>query len=606
MFIPNAPKADYRFRAKLGDTFERTLTSFALTRNVATIVRTGSADPATMITITCHDFVDVGDANVDAENWYSITTPWGSYSTTPLSGWDSSMECRLEIDQAQVRTSDCVEFSFEFDEMRFYVQDPDTGEFDLVHTIAGNSITPASGFDRRYCTVAHSALVFMNPGFVVGSAAPSCDTSERDIRSISDSENPCVGGWQIKVDGNWTSRPVQTKHTHQAVPPPVEHEECEGIELNCETRVPLKGFVVDDEEQSWHIEYYPSTHLWLEYGTTYTVTCSCKRNGIPCGIPWIWDYRDREFWYYQYTSEIWSAPTNAGLFDHVFTTGSNRYCCGMSPPPEEVVDGPNDETFNITYAATFETLSGSWSDEVCYELVQLGACCPPANEGDVIDPPEYPCYQDGSCCVYEAFRQVEWETALCGEDSPELVNNYHQETYKAVVDSNGYIQVYRKIGSTTFWEGISQVTDHTNGINPVLFLTPQKHLGIMYGTGSGLVERYSYDRGVTWSDEEVAILNGAYPEVRVSGTGGILRMAYVGSDKTLRGTYQGPGDTAQSAVFNAQFHNGTSLEDLELADSAFGLDAAPSGLWLGAFIVFGETSTSDWFSADNGRTWTRI
>lgn len=604
MFIPNAPKADYRYRAKLGDTFTRTITGIAVTRNVSTIVRTGSADPATMITITCHDFVDVGDANVDAENWYSISTPWGNYATTPLSGWDSSMECRLEIDQGQVLTSDCIEFSFTFEEMRFYVQDPDTGEFDLVYTIAGNSINPSSGFDRRYCSAAHSALVFTNPEFINGTNPP-CETLEHDVRSISNEANPCIGGWQIKVDGVWTSQPVQTKHTHQAVPAPVEVEECAGIELDCETEVPLDGFLIDDILQSWHIEYYPKVHLWLDYGDTYQVSCSCKRNGIPCGIPWIFEFRDKEFWFYRYTAEIWSAPTYAGLFDHLFTTASNRYCCGVSPPPEGVTDGPNSEEFPITYAATFETLSGTWSDVVCSTLFQLGSCCA-INEGDVLDPPEYPCYQEGSCCTYIASRNVQWDTALCGETDPDIVINTPQETYKAVKSSDGHIRVYRKIGGTTFWEGISQVTSHTNGINPVLFLTPEKHLGIMYGTGSGLVERYSFDRGRTWSSEVVAILNGAYPEVRVNGKGGILRMAYVGADKTLRGTYQAQGDTAQSAVFNAQYHDGTGLEDLELADAAFGLDASPDGLWLGAFVIFGETSTSDWFSADNGRTWTRI
>lgn len=602
MFIPNAPKADYIYRAKLGDLFTRSNDAFGMYNTFSTIVRTGSSDPATWISISCYNGVAPGDIDADAENKYILETPWGDYTSTVVPGWDSSMECRLEIDQAKVTTSDCEEFRFEFDEIRFYIPDGEGG-FDLVHTIAGNSINPPTGFDRRYCTVAHTNLRFFNPTFIIGSNAPDCSTAAFENSSVSNTLVPCVGGWKI----NGTAQLVVVP-TPPTVPAPVDHEGCPD-DLDCETKVAMQGFLVHPTELSWHIELYPAIMHFLQYGATQEIRCVCTRGGIPCGIPWIWEFTERDFKFYTLTSEIWSAPTYAGILDYDTYAASNRWCCGLSPIPEPTVETSSGTT-GSTYAATWETLEGTWSDVSCYELIQEGACCPPTEE-EPVDPPESPCYSEGNCCAYIATRRYTWDAVPCGDGYPDLAVFNNTETYKAIYANDGNLYCYGKMGSTAPWELFGQVTTHGEAAigQHSIFVTRDKHLVIFYArTGVGLVETWSYDRGRTWSTGVVAVLNGAYPRIAVSPHNGVLRMARVGSDKSLRGTYQGPGDPSQSSVFECQLYNPSTLalEDFETADSTFDIIYAHDGLVLGSWTIFGESSTSDWVSSDNGRTWRRL
>ena len=120
----------------------------------------------------------------------------------------------------------------------------------------------------------------------------------------------------------------------------------------------------------------------------------------------------------------------------------------------------------------------------------------------------------------------------------------------------------------------------------------------------------SDDDGNTWNSPFMAISGGTHPNI-VSQDGQTLTAACVnvGTSTTpvfhIQARAQGPGDPALGTLFTL---NDTSGAALHVADDSFGLAFAaegPNRLALHVRIA-GETSTSDWWSADNGRTWTRV
>jgi hypothetical protein len=125
--------------------------------------------------------------------------------------------------------------------------------------------------------------------------------------------------------------------------------------------------------------------------------------------------------------------------------------------------------------------------------------------------------------------------------------------------------------------------------------------------GDGIYEMWSEDEGDTWSTPTMSIPSGQYPRSCADIGGGILRAAYVpdtGGVGLVKGTWQSPGDASPSAVFT--FQKSTS-GDLRIKKTGFDLSPArDSGSRINLVCtVEGETSTSNWYSEDDGRTWTR-
>ena len=76
----------------------------------------------------------------------------------------------------------------------------------------------------------------------------------------------------------------------------------------------------------------------------------------------------------------------------------------------------------------------------------------------------------------------------------------------------------------------------------------------------------------------------------------------------ITAVYRGPGDAAFSPTYTFQFSNAGVLTPLSVADDCFGMAFTDEGAGrLGLHVLLAsETATSDWWSADNGATWTRI
>ena len=115
----------------------------------------------------------------------------------------------------------------------------------------------------------------------------------------------------------------------------------------------------------------------------------------------------------------------------------------------------------------------------------------------------------------------------------------------------------------------------------------------------------------------MAIRFGTHPNIACADGRTLLAAVTPAPDSTtsspkfyLSAAYQAAGDPSPSAPFvcmKAGSAGGTGTP-LRVADDSFGLAFAAEGpdrLTLHALIA-GELTTSDWWSADGARTWTRV
>jgi hypothetical protein len=95
-----------------------------------------------------------------------------------------------------------------------------------------------------------------------------------------------------------------------------------------------------------------------------------------------------------------------------------------------------------------------------------------------------------------------------------------------------------------------------------------------------------------------------------SGDQALVRSAFIYNSGSsgpgkVHATYQGDGDDEPGDPFVWCDETGA---ELELDDTGYDFDHADDDAmrWVASFTVAGETSTSDWFSTDECRTWRRV
>ena len=119
--------------------------------------------------------------------------------------------------------------------------------------------------------------------------------------------------------------------------------------------------------------------------------------------------------------------------------------------------------------------------------------------------------------------------------------------------------------------------------------------------------------GDSWNTPLMAIPGGAHPAIR-SLEGRIVCAAVTTTGTApnlihhITAVYRGPGDATFSTLYPFQFISAGALTPLSVADDGFGIDFTDEGPGrMGLHVLMaGESATSDWWSADNGQTWTRI
>ncbi|MDE2103003.1 MAG: hypothetical protein KGL39_37510 [Patescibacteria group bacterium] len=97
--------------------------------------------------------------------------------------------------------------------------------------------------------------------------------------------------------------------------------------------------------------------------------------------------------------------------------------------------------------------------------------------------------------------------------------------------------------------------------------------------------------------------------IRQSGDGALLEITML-SDGTFKARFRGPGDASFSSFFVPTYYDPGPMTfgTLTADTSFFGFDKGREGpdRWFIALVVAGESDTSIWASADDGKSWTRV
>jgi hypothetical protein len=131
------------------------------------------------------------------------------------------------------------------------------------------------------------------------------------------------------------------------------------------------------------------------------------------------------------------------------------------------------------------------------------------------------------------------------------------------------------------------------------------------GDFDGVYECSSDDHGLTWSVSKMIFPGGKYPVLFVASNGLMLKAAFVPSEGSggsghLRAFLCGHGEALEgSDLFTFTKEDGG---ELVVQEDTFHIVEARDGTagWILTASVEGEEEPSDWYSADNGRTWRRI
>lgn len=176
--------------------------------------------------------------------------------------------------------------------------------------------------------------------------------------------------------------------------------------------------------------------------------------------------------------------------------------------------------------------------------------------------------------------------------------------YAEVWASSGCVWFrWAPVGSPPFSHTICAV-DAGDAGHPRLAIDERGTLSIVYTTGGAVNLIRSTDDGLTWEGSPtVAFASGTYPTIALGVDGGILIGARVGGELQIR--RRAPGDTALGTAFVAK---DDAAVNIGLADDSFHFSAAPEGpgRWLLHCRYSGESTTSTWWSADDGATWKRF
>lgn len=589
MFYPNTGPHDYRFRVRLQCAVTRASTEGILIGTVAH-VRYGEEYAAGTcgIEFLVQNRGDVADANEYHE--VKIVTPWGS--DTPISALnvDTDMEAILYLYDADLQVENCLDWRFDISGLELYFEN------NLEYSL-GAQFDSGAAFDRRMCTVLGGTYQNVSPAPFF--TMPSCATPE-NLSSLS--ANPGTVGWQRKESGVWVSKPV-VLDLSQEVFEPTPIEACNN-ECGCED--PLPQLEVDAIDQSWAVYIYGEDTQEITLGSEVSQTCTCTcpdPEPHPCGVPWSYTCQLQTVEYRSRVAGVQIAPTDAGIFTHIRETGSKCWCCEVEEPESYNVNGPNTDTESFTYAATSQRVDYFLGTQGCCTLEQAGAC-PPPGEGDPPVPPEGNCgYGPLECCAYRAYRSVTWEEATCGCSDPDIHHVVNGDCY-IVCLSEGQVRVKWRPTQIGPWEHDTVVTTTGTHTTPTI-VVPSRHEALLqyYKSGTGIVERFSHDNGLTFSTESVvAITGGVYPRVACCINGDIIRAAVVSG--VIKAQFQAGGDVSPGGVFTFKDETNTNIA---VENAPFGLDYAYGGRQLqGVWTVSGEGEASNWVSTDDGRTWTRI
>jgi len=195
--------------------------------------------------------------------------------------------------------------------------------------------------------------------------------------------------------------------------------------------------------------------------------------------------------------------------------------------------------------------------------------------------------------------------------NPTNVHDRWGQYHRAVVQG-GNIRYWRgDSGSPLPAWSLANVAVTSSGADslPRLAMTSELWLFCVFIRGGSSADAYraiSYDDGATWSTPSMAIANATHVDNCAAPDGTYIEVGVVpsGSNYHLQAVSRQPGDTAFSSPYTL---NDGSGNPLTVVNDSIGISMNSDHHWVLHVIIAGETSSSDWWSADhNASTWTRF
>lgn len=587
------PGADYRFRVDHTGSYVRSSIAVEVLASSRLLIQTGTTfAPTSGFELTVRNRIPAGSTTIYNEIILSnpFTTAF-TYSTT--GSWISPLEVTMDMTTAGIRVTNC-------DIVQFYM-----GGLDLqlagasIFTMGATSVT-ASGvnFDLRNCMPIIKSNFLRNPSTPYSLETANCTlTARADSVSLT-----TVGGWKINTGSGLEARSVLLDAS-QTIPTPPPHTVCGACNSNCDT-TPYSITVVDN---SWAIRINSYDYYDHSYSDTSTQVCYCTSGTATCGIPASYLCRLLTLREEDKYTEVSIAPTDAGIVNYIQEAGAKCWCRGVDPSTVGVISGPTTVSSALTYMGFYQGADKFYGTVGCCTIQTVGACCfggtPPPDQCD---------YGLANWCATRVYRQVTWGPQDCrtctSVGGGDIVSHINGDTYLAYV-CDGTVYVKHRPTPIAPW-----ISDNSAGvgIQPSLTIDPHNILYLAYNNNTAPVEKMSFDDGRSFTTETtMGIALGIFPRVCAFSNGDIMRAALINGTGTpafgtIKGTFQAGGDTAASASFNLQDSGGTAL----FVANSTAFDICPAhnqqNAMLGAFSIYGETATSDWYSTDDGRTWTRI
>lgn len=208
--------------------------------------------------------------------------------------------------------------------------------------------------------------------------------------------------------------------------------------------------------------------------------------------------------------------------------------------------------------------------------------------------------------VRDSFRAT-----LTGERQPWNLVTPPGDYHRASISAGGDI-VYRSAPlAGNDWAVQTTLTSSGNWGWPRMVRDPLSRIELRaIQSGQGAYGFISDDEGATWSSPTLLNMSAILCDIRISFDGTLLETSFIPNSGTSGpGTFsmrvRRAGDSAWSSPFVPLDDTGANLAS---DGSGFAVEHALEGpdRWILTMVKAGETTASDWWSADDGATWKRF
>lgn len=553
---------------------------------------------------------------------------YASYDSGWLSGWPTAKQLRLEIANVLFTTEEdslgrpCYgEWDWESGSLKLYedgalklstTTDPVHGMYYtpidnfsqiLAEVEKGSSSANTSPFGASCCLQENSPPTWV--------CTPNCGNHpgfHTTFHRTFQCELTATGNWYMVVGGTPVYPDIELFGF--SLPDPNSDPDCDA-DCDCEEALPDVAIVgVNSNGIQVHSRYY------IDVLKTIETTRDCEPLGGFPGIAWQHPgYRGTK-------DERWTRSLAKGVDNNFSFINSSRkaaevFCnCGnvfdaypappgtVPPPASLVIDGPDV----VAYSAVSQHAEKLTINQLCFCRGGLGSnhvpCPVPMN--------------DHHACEYRADQNMFWYPPVCDEEEPIGANPWNlvtslQKFHRAEVQSGNV--VYKTADGPTArdgWRSSEQVATTGDCSHPRMAEDDRGIIHLQYIRPDGLYGRHSTDRGKSFEPEELlladVIKNTISPASQTTGL--MIRVGLVPNSGSsgpgkLHSARRERGDTAWSAF--AAIKNDAGVE-LEFEDDTFHIvpcnDEADRFQLTG--VISGESTPSDWWTTDRGRTFTRV